>query len=444
MEDESSKSLFDVSKTKDLFNLDRSINFNHDLKKEDYLRVASSVDSSTNLNKNGDIKFQINQTSNPLNLGAAFFYYKIKLSGFTAEKDVTLENNFFPRMFENMRLQLGSSEIENINNCGEFSSMLNFIMMDKITSDVYGESIGWIPDKNTNEILNEKDKIKNESFKIRKELYNNDEKLKAEKVYHSEGRFPLNTLFGFLENYNRVVFLLPINIILNRKLNDNDIFYGVKDSKAKIQFETLELWIPELSINPRSEVSLLDRLNKDKPISVNFLNRNGATTDLTIGNTNLSWKTTLSNSRPKYILVAFKDLNISIEKNNSLFIQRSEKEGITSLRVQINNSYYPINKMEFDAKKNYQTEPYLSYVKMCKEFHKGCPQLNIRDFKNLYSIFCFDVSAQDEKLSINGCDITVHITKTNDFKAKAYCLILEEKHCQIMIKGGRMFTLEMI
>ena len=44
---------------------------------EDYLTVASSVDSSANLNKNGDIKFQINQTSDPLKLGAAFIYYKI-------------------------------------------------------------------------------------------------------------------------------------------------------------------------------------------------------------------------------------------------------------------------------------------------------------------------------------------------------------------------------
>jgi len=102
--------------------------------------------------------------------------------------------------------------------------MLNFVMLDKTTSETYGESIGWVPDKNTNEILNEKEKIKNESFKIRKELYNNDEKLKADKIYYSEGRFPLNSLFGFLESYNRVVFLLPINIILNRKLNDEDIF----------------------------------------------------------------------------------------------------------------------------------------------------------------------------------------------------------------------------
>jgi len=100
-----------------LFSLDRTFNFLHDSKKEDYLRVAASVDSSTNLNKSGDIKFQINQTSNPLNLGAAFFYYKIKLSGFVAESAVTLENNFFPRMFENMRLQLGSTEIENIGDC---------------------------------------------------------------------------------------------------------------------------------------------------------------------------------------------------------------------------------------------------------------------------------------------------------------------------------------
>jgi len=89
---------------KSLFSLDKTIHFNHDLKKEDYLKVASSVGSATNLNKKRCVKFQINQTINSLNLSAAFFYYKIKLSGFVADKDVTLDNNFFPRMFENMKI----------------------------------------------------------------------------------------------------------------------------------------------------------------------------------------------------------------------------------------------------------------------------------------------------------------------------------------------------
>jgi len=322
--------------------------------------------------------------------------------------------------------------------------MLNFIILDKVTAETYGESIGWIPDTG-------KGDEKNSSFIIRKELYQGDDKLNADKEYQLEGRFPLNTLFGFLENYNRVVFLLPINVILKRKLNDEDILYGTGTGSGagavkptgKVEIESLELWIPELTVNPRTEVTLLDRLNKDKPVSVNFLNRNGTTNELAVGSTNISWKVSLTNSRPRYVLVAFKDLTTSIEKNNSLFIQKDGANAVTSLRVQINNSYYPINKMEFDAVGNKQMEPYLAYVKMCKEFNV-LPQLNIRDFKNLYSIFCFDVSAQDEKLSVNGCDITVHITKSSEFKAKAYCLILEEKHCQIQIKNGKMFTVVII
>mgnify|MGYP003462797410 FL=1 len=110
-------------------------------------------------------------------------------------------------------------------------------------------------------------------------------------------------------------------------------------------------------------------MNKDKPVSVNFLNRNGTTNELGAGSTNLSWKVSLTNSRPRYILVAFKDLTTSIEKNNSLFIQKDGKNAITSLRIQINNSYYPINKMEFDAVGNKQMEPYLAYAKRCKEFN---------------------------------------------------------------------------
>ena len=46
--------------------------------------------------------------------------------------------------------------------------------------------------------------------------------------------------------------------------------------------------MPELTVNPRSEVNLFYRLNKDKPISVIFLNRNGTTIDLTAGSTNVA------------------------------------------------------------------------------------------------------------------------------------------------------------
>ena len=44
------------------------------------------------------------------------------------------------------------------------------------------------------------------------------------------------------------------------------------------------------------------------------------------------------------------------------------------------------------------------------------------DFIKLYSIFWFDLSAQDSEESL-GYQVTIHITKDTEFKAKCNCVI---------------------
>ena len=68
-------------------------------------------------------------------------------------------------------------------------------------------------------------------------------------------------------------------------------------------------------------------------------------------------------------------------------------------------------------------------------------QLNLRDFKNYYSISCFDVSEQDEKLAINGVNVTIEIEKDTKFTVNCFCVILTEKQVNIELKSGKMSTL---
>jgi len=401
------------------FNLDHNTKFNNDIRKEDYLKVAPSASSITNLNKGGDIIFQSLQSSNPLDLPNAFLYFKIKLED--VDPNCTLENNFFPSLFSLMRLKLGTTEVEYINDPGIYSSMLNFVKTSDEYKRVYGEISGWIPEK----VLADKT---NKSFTRRVQLYS------VTKTF--DGMFPLKTLFGFLENYNRVVHLLPIELIMNRKIDNEIIFFGDQKAGLKLTIIELQLWIPEITLNPSLELKVLDRLHSDKPIMVDFLNRITSLIDIPSGST-FSWKPTNCPGRPRYIFIGFKNTKISHTENNSLFIQSYNGGDLHSLRVQLNNSYYPINNLEFSFKKNYQLQPYLNYINMCKNFGNE-PQLSYSDFKNLYSIFCFDVSAQSDNLVINGCDVTIHITKDNLFTPKCYCLVLEEKHIDINLKGGRL------
>ena len=191
-----------------------------------------------------------------------------------------------------------------------------------------------------------------------------------------------------------------------------------------------------MRLNPVLEVKLLERLNTDKDINVSYLNRISQMIDIS-QSSSYSWKPAFLSNRPRYIFIGFKDINASYQENNSKFIQMKGTNKIKSIRVQLNSSYYPESPMIFDASKNYQLQPYNAYIKMCKIFGND-PQLNYLDFKDLYSIFCFDVSAQDETLASNGCDVTIHITKDTALQVKCYCVILEEKSATISLKNGKM------
>lgn len=402
------------------FDLDRNYHFSNDIKKEDYLKIALSSGSIANLNKAGPLRFQSSSPS-PLDICNAILTYKIKIDELKEGEDITLENNFFPRMFSQMSLKLGTSEVETIEYPGEVSSILNFVMTDYDYKKEYGTLSGWIPDISTGDTT-----ATNTSYDLRKKLYNKG----------FEGSFPLKNLFGFLQCYNRIIFLISLEISLNRIINNDEIFYGAAPNEAKLTIEDMELWIPQITLNPLLEVKLLERLNTNKDINVSFLNRISQSIDIS-NQAVYNWSVANLSNRPRYIFVAFKNSTVGYQENNSKFIQYTGTNKIKSIRVQLNNSNYPDLGMVFDAIKNHQLQPYNFYIEMCKRFNNS-PQLNYLDFKDLYSIFCFDVSAQDERLASNGCDVTIHITKDTGLNVKCFCVILEEKTAKINLNDGKM------
>ena len=70
-------------------------------------------------------------------------------------------------------------------------------------------------------------------------------------------------------------------------------------------------------------------------------------------------------------------------------------------------------------------ESYNAYSEISKVFENE-PQLNPIDFRNLYPIYCFDLSTPDENLVKNGIQIQLDIKKSSSESLTAYCLILED------------------
>jgi len=409
---------------------DKHFQYNHDFRKKDLLEVGPSTSSSDSLNKTGALLFQIQQSSNPLDICNSLMYFKIKILGCDDAADkITLEHNWFLNLFTQISIKLGASEVESIENPGETSELINFCMKGPEFKDQHGEVSGWIPD------TTDGDTAKNNGYVIRTELYKS-------KLF--EGIYPLRTLFGFFQNYNRPLYLIPFELRMNKNENYKKCFYGsvLKEAAvAKIQFDELKLLVPSISCNPALETKLIERINTNNPINVAYLQRISTSIDVTEG-TRWSWKPMVLNSRPRYIILGFKESAPDYKKNYSKFIQAVGDNYLKSIRIQLNTTYYPIDSMTFNLKENYQAKPFWAYVEMCKAFGAE-PQLNMRDFKNIYPIFCFDVSEQDEKLSLNGVNITIDVIKDQGFVGTCFCVILMEKELSIELSSGKMVSINL-
>ncbi len=127
------------------------------------------------------------------------------------------------------------------------------------------------------------------------------------------------------------------------------------------------------------------RLLTQKPVDVVFMPRHMAELPIPTGPV-FSWNLGNYANPVRFLFPAFKSTDPpSAQTNNALFISHVGKNKITSLRAQVNNMYYPVDRMEFNFLEANFLEPYLAMINCCKIFGNE-PQLSAQEFKDLYTI----------------------------------------------------------
>ena len=292
-----------------IFNLDRNMKFDHAVRKKDFLEVLPSTASAEAMNKSGALTFQIQQSSNPLDICNSWMYFKITIKG-GDEKLMTLEHNWFLKLFNETSIKLGSSVVETIQAPGETSDLLQYVMTDSDYKKQYGQLSGYLPDTNKGDIDIEGND-KNSGFVKRLELY---------KEQTFEGMYPLKNIFGFFQLYNRIIYLINFELRMVKTENYSKIFFGSGDKKPTLWFDELKLFVPSITCNPDLESSIIERLNNPKPITVNFLERISYQQEIPTGS-RYSFKPALLSTRPRFMIIGFKEITDSYTTNNSKFIQ---------------------------------------------------------------------------------------------------------------------------
>ena len=91
------------------------------------LRIVPTTGTANNLNQGGNIiSFESNNHANFLYLLGSFVFCEFHTSnqdGAAVPRNITLEHNWFPHCFDEMRLEIGSNQLEIINEPGEFDTI---------------------------------------------------------------------------------------------------------------------------------------------------------------------------------------------------------------------------------------------------------------------------------------------------------------------------------
>ena len=477
-----------------IFQLDDPNLIAYNRKKTDYIRIAPTTDTTDYANNSGEINFEINNQQYFLYLPEAFLHCEFDLlrkpAGGGAEvrleaKDnITLEHNFFAKLFTNMQLDAGSGTLETINNLGIYDDMLRFVKFNKSYTDTSSQIQGWIPDTNTGATTKHFTKTTSAKLKIKQvkqgttttdikvdnanligadvevanptaleKVYNhlktstggNHGFPKRMRLYSTNGHFvskwKLSPLFGYLD-HKKISYQLKYVLRLTRSTDNNPIvFFG--DSafadEAIIRVSKIELWIPQIQPSLKVEAYLNRRLATSAPVPITYMKRLTMSPISVVGQEFSFMIASGVMKTPRYAIIAFKTANNSnVHVNDALFLIDGNTRynattkvwdkpaEIQKIELQLNNVNYPNQpvRMKYNNQNDFM-QAYTEYEEMCYNFGI-VPQLDPHDWRNLYPVFCFDCSSQNEDLKRGGITLRVNVTFNTNLEGnlRAYALLL--------------------
>ena len=426
-------------------------------RKEDYLDIAATTGSAQNINSTtGNILFEVNSTDAYLDLPEAAIIAKIKVT-VAADKNITLENNFFPSMFSQIVLNLNGNAFQTADYPGIMDTLMKYVTLPKDYAETEGCITGWFPDTHSGNVVNKLpddatnadiaarlnlEKV-NTGFQYRKKYFTSNAGADAAGENRFTIKFPLKTIFSYLD-HKAYSSQHKWSLRLTKDINIGRLFFGAAGSvvgDVTIVFEDIFLRIPKVTPHPQLEARLIEQLSSDKKAKAFVMDRK--INSISIGTeARYDWEISKLMNNPRFLFVVFKDVENadSILHNNSKFV--SFREGndnfIKSIQLIVDGVRYPINPIKInEGTTNVTRNIYPAfdlYERVAHKFGNIAP-LDIHDFDNLATIFCFDLSASEELMKKNGVNVKLNIEKSN-FPCTAYAMYLEDNVYSIDYKRG--------
>lgn len=243
---------------------------------------------------------------------------------------------------------------------------------------------------------------------------------------------PLRFLFGFCDDYNKVVVNSKHELVMIRSHTDANV-YIAKDDILKFNISKIQWKVPIVTLSNHAKMTMLKTIERREPIPLAFRSWDLYELPNVLQVTRNIWsvKTATQITKPRYVMIAFQT-----KRNNVISAdpQRFDHCNITNIRLYLNNERYPYDDMNL----NFARDDFCEVFSMLDRIQNG--YYNDTQPKSPFNIlphlkdksmtfFAFDCSRSEQSDVRNGMvDIRIEVDARENFPANttAYCLIIHD------------------
>ncbi|XP_065675466.1 uncharacterized protein LOC136091686 [Hydra vulgaris] len=230
--------------------------------------------NGTNLNSPGEIRINIEQQDLFTLPSKAYLLFEgqlVKADGtaYANTDAVALTNNGLMELFSRITYQLSNQQIEAVYHSGQATTMLGMLNYANDFQLAQGLNQLWFKDNTSTAVI--ADNIgfaTRQAYMIQKPT--------------TKGTFsfcvPLRHIFGFCDDYDKVIYGLKHTITLVRQCDDDAIFRLAAVAAGKVNLNKISLFMPNLIPADVEKFKVYGEIEKKVIIPVNFRMRQCDTT----------------------------------------------------------------------------------------------------------------------------------------------------------------------
>ena len=394
-----------------------------------YEEIAYEPVAGTNLNAPGqDIRLTIETQDIFTHPSENYLIIEGRLlktdnNSYARDDSITLTNNGIMHLFKRIRYDLSGQEIESLIHSGQATTMLGLLKYPDDFSKSKGLNQLWYKDTTGEASLDD-----NAGFSARQAYVIRNSNERGSFSF----RIPMKHIFGFCEDYDKVVYGLKHNLTLTRN-DDNDAIFRANDIAAgKVILSKISWFMPHVTPADKDKMELYKIIERKEKIPVGYRMIQCDSASIPQA-TSFSWRLSVKSSPevPRFIIVGFQTNKSGDQLTNpSLF----NNVNVSNIYVMLNSMRYPTTDYNISFLGSKYSRAYGDVAEFRTKFFNmneliSNPNITLLEYKPFYSLFLFDVSKQSEKLKYSTTDIQIkmHFSANVPANTQAYAVIISDR-----------------